>query len=157
MVLYAIVRIRGKADIPRDVEHALRLLRLVRPYHAVIFPKTPSIEGMLKVVKDWVTWGEIDKEVLKKLIERRGRLVGGKPIGEDDLKKIFKVSSINELVDGLFEEKILWHKHEDQVKPIFRLHPPKGGFKGSTKKPYNAGGELGYRGCEINSLLSKLI
>lgn len=157
MVLYAIVRIRGTADIPQDIEHTLRLLRLVRPFHAVIYPKSPSIDGMLRIVKDWVTWGEVSKEVLKLLILRRGRLIGGKPISAEDVKNIFKVNNVDELVDALYEGKVLWHRFEDYVKPVFRLHPPRGGFKRSIKKPYGAGGELGYRGSEINSLLFELI
>ncbi|MEM1930790.1 MAG: 50S ribosomal protein L30 [Sulfolobales archaeon] len=157
VVLYAIVRIRGTADVPPDVEYTLRLLRLVRPFHAVIYPKSDSLEGMLKVVKDWVTWGEINKEVLKLLISKRGRVVGGKQISEEDIRRVFKVSSLDELVNELYEGRILWHKYEDFVKPVFRLHPPRGGFKGSIKKPYGSGGELGYRGAEINSLLIRLI
>ena len=157
MVLYAVVRIRGTVDVPWEVDRTLRLLRLVKPYHAVIYPRSPSLDGMLSVVKDWVTWGEISKEVLKLLITKRGRLVGGRPIGEDDAKAVFGVGSIDELVDALYEGRILWHKYESYVKPVFRLHPPKGGFKGSIRKPYNAGGELGYRGQEINSLLLRLI
>ncbi|MEM0066000.1 MAG: 50S ribosomal protein L30 [Sulfolobales archaeon] len=157
MVLYAIVRVRGTADVPLDVEHTLRLLRLVRPFHAVIYPRSESLEGMLKVVKDWVTWGEISKEVLKLLILKRGRVVGGKPISEEEVKRVFGVSSLDELVNELYEGKILWHKYENYVKPVFRLHPPRGGFKGSVKKPYGSGGELGYRGAEINSLLIRLM
>ncbi|MEM2006569.1 MAG: 50S ribosomal protein L30 [Sulfolobales archaeon] len=157
MVLYAIVRIRGTADVPTDVEHALRLLRLVKPFHAVVYPKSESLEGMLKVVKDWVTWGEISRDVLKLLILKRGRVVGGKPISEEDVKRVFRVDSVDELVSALYEGRILWHQYEDYVKPVFRLHPPRGGFKGSVKKPYGSGGELGYRGVEINSLLTRLI
>ncbi|MCX8184267.1 MAG: 50S ribosomal protein L30 [Sulfolobales archaeon] len=157
MVLYAIVRIRGTVDIPRDVEYALRLLRLVRPFHTVIYSKSPSLDGVLEVVKDWITWGEIDKEVLKMLITKRGRLVGGRPISDEDIKKIFGMNSVNELVDALYEERIQWHHYDRYVKPIFRLHPPTGGFKRSTKKPYGSGGELGYRGHEINSFLTRLI
>lgn len=157
MVLYAIVRLRGTADVPYDVEYTLRLLRLVRRFHAVIYPKSPSLDGNLEVVKDWVTWGEISKETLKNLISRRGRLVGGRPITEDDIRRIFKLSGLDELVNALYEGRILWHKYSDYVKPVFRLHPPKGGFKGSIKKPYNAGGELGYRGEAINELLARMI
>jgi large subunit ribosomal protein L30 len=157
VVLYAIVRIRGSADVPYNIEYTLRLLRLVRLFHAVIYPKSPSLDGNLEVVKDWVTWGEISRETLKNLISKRGRLVGGKPITENDIREIFRLSNLDELVDALYEGKILWHKYSDYVKPVFRLHPPKGGFKGSVKKPYNAGGELGYRGEAINELLARMI
>ncbi len=157
MTLYAIIRIRGTVDVPPKVRATLKMLRLVRKFHAVIYPKNPTIDGMLEVVKDWVTWGEIDKETLKELILKRGRLIGNKPITEEDIKRIFKVSSIDELVDKLLKGEILWHKYKDAVKPIFRLHPPKGGFKGSIKKPFGAKGELGYRGDKINELLKRMI
>ena len=157
MTLYAIIRIRGTVDVPPKVESTLRMLRLVRKFHAVIYPKNPTIDGMLKVVKDWVTWGEIDKETLKELILKRGRLIGNKPITEEVIKRIFKVESIDELVDKLIKGEILWHKYKEYVKPVFRLHPPKGGFKGSIKKPFGSDGELGYRGDKINELLKRMI
>ncbi len=157
MVLYAIIRIRGTVDVHPKVESTLKMLRLVRKFHAVLYPKNPTIDGMLEVVKDWVTWGEIERDVLKELILKRGRLVGNKKITEEAIKKIFKVNSINELVDALLEGRILWHKYDEYVKPVFRLHPPRGGFKGSIKKPYKTGGELGYRGKEVNELLRRMI
>jgi len=156
MTLYAIIRLRGTADVHPDVEATLRMLRLTRKFSAVLYPKNETIDGMLKVVKDWVTWGEIDEETLKHLILRRGRLPGNKPITEEKIKEIFGMG-IDELVKALIEGKIQWHKMDGKVKPIFRLHPPKGGFKKTIKKPVKAGGELGYRGSEINELLEKMI
>ncbi|MCD6323586.1 MAG: 50S ribosomal protein L30 [Desulfurococcales archaeon] len=156
MVLYAIVRIRGTVDVPPDVETTLRLLRLTRKYSAVIYPKNETIDGMLQVVKDWVTWGEVDREVLKELLLKRGRLPGNRRLSEEGVKNVLGIT-LDELLDNLMEGKLLWHKLDGKVKPVFRLHPPKGGFKRSTKKPYKAGGELGYRGSEINALLKKMI
>lgn len=156
MALLLIIRLRGDPDIPPNVRHTLRLLRLHKRYHAVIHPNSESIKGMLRVVKDWVTWGEIDKDVLKELILRRGRLVGNRRITSDTLKNVFGVSSIDELVNLLISGKVLWHKVRE-VKPVFRLHPPKGGFKGSIKKPFKSSGELGYRGADINSLVLRMI
>lgn len=156
MVLYAIIRLRGTADVHPDVKATLRMLRLTRKFTAVLYPKNETIDGMLKVVKDWVTWGEVDEETLKQLILKRGRLPGNKPITEEKVKEIFGMS-IDELVKALVDGKILWHKLDGKVKPVFRLHPPKGGFKRTIRKPIKAGGELGYRGMEINDLLRKMI
>jgi large subunit ribosomal protein L30 len=133
------------------------MLRLTRKFHAVIYPDSESLRGMLQVVKDWVAWGEIDRETLKELIVRRGRLIGNKRLTEEALKQIFNVSNLDELIDALMQGRIEWHKLDDKVKPVFRLHPPKGGFKGSIKKPYRSGGELGYRGSGINELLRRMI
>jgi len=158
MVLYAIIRIRGIPDTPYDIEHTLRLLRLVRKFHCVLYPDTPSIRGMLHKVKDWVTWGEIDRETLILLLRRRGRVVGNKPLTDDYVKAKLRLSSIEELADKLLSGELQFHKLDSYgIKPVFRLHPPRGGFKKSTKKPFGAGGELGYRGPAINELLRRMI
>jgi len=158
MALYAIIRIRGSPDTPYDIEYTLRLLRLVRKFHCVLYPDTQAVKGMLHKVKDWITWGEIDRETLIELLRKRGRIIGNKPLTDEFIKSKLKISSIEELADALLQGRILFHKLEEYgIKPVFRLHPPKGGFKGSTKKPYGAGGELGYRGLAINELLRRMI
>jgi large subunit ribosomal protein L30 len=60
------------------------------------------------------------------------------------------------LAQALLEEKVKL-KDLKIIKPVFRLHPPKKGFKRSVKKMFNDGGELGYRGPEINELLLRMI
>ena len=158
MALYAIIRIRGSSDTPYDIEYTLRLLRLVRKFHCVLYLDTQAVKGMLHKVKDWITWGEIDRETLIELLRKRGRIIGNKPLTDEFIKSKLKISSIEELADALLQGRILFHKLEEYgIKPVFRLHPPKGGFKGSTKKPYGAGGELGYRGLAINELLRRMI
>ncbi|RLG82735.1 MAG: 50S ribosomal protein L30 [Thermoprotei archaeon] len=158
MALYAIIRLRGIPDTPYDVQYTLRLLRLVRRFHCILYPDTPDIRGMLLKVKDWVTWGEIEKEVLVELLRRRGRVVGNRPLTEEFIKKRLGFQGFDDFADALLSHKVLYHKLEEKgVKPVFRLHPPKGGFKGSIKKPFGAGGELGYRGPAINELLLRMI
>ena len=49
-----------------------------------------------------------------------------------------------------------WILAVPDVKPLFRLHPPKGGWK-STKKPFVRGGALGYRGKAINDLVRRMV
>ena len=162
--LYAVIRIRGRVDVPPDVEYTLKLLRLHRKNHCVIYPSTlPGIERMLHKVKDWVTWGEIDRETLIELLRTRGRAPGNRPITNEYLKEKLGIGSIEELVEKLFRGELMLHKLKDKknkkwiIKPVFRLHPPRGGFKGSIKKPYRAGGELGYRGQEINELIKRML
>ncbi len=72
----AVIRLKGLADTSPDVERALDLLRLRRRYTCIVIDERPSYMGMLNVVKDWVTWGEIDADTLAELLRRRGgRLV----------------------------------------------------------------------------------
>ena len=44
-----------------------------------------------------------------------------------------------------------------KIKPVFRLHPPRKGHRGSIKKHYNAGGILGYCEDYINELVHKMM
>ncbi|RLE96428.1 MAG: 50S ribosomal protein L30, partial [Thermoprotei archaeon] len=124
-------------------------------FHCVLVPDTPSIRGMLKVVEYVVTYGEIDKETLALLLERRGRLTGNRRLTPEYLKSI-GFNSFEELAEALLEGKVRV-KDLPEMKPVFRLHPPSGGFKGSVKKHYREGGELGYRGPAINELLKRMI
>lgn len=160
--VYAIIRIRGTVGVPYDIEYTLRLLRLVRKYHCSLYPTMPSIIGMLEVVKDWVTWGEINYPTLVELLRKRGRVIGNKPLTDEFIKKRLStklgINTIEELAKAIIEGKVLYHKLEEYgIKPVFRLHPPKKGFRDSIKKPYKDGGELGYRGPAINELLKRMI
>lgn len=158
MPLLAVIRLRGTVDVPPDIEYTLRLLRLVRKFHATLYPsELQGIQGMLHKVKDWITWGEISKETLVELLRRRGRTPGNKPLTDEYVREKLNVSSIEELAELLLQRKLYLHKLDNIIKPVFRLHPPKGGFKKSLKKPYGAGGELGYRGPAINELLMRMI
>lgn len=164
MKLYAVIRIRGRVDVPPDVDYTLKLLRLHKKFHCTLYPSTlPGIERMLHKVKDWVTWGEINKETLVKLLRARGRVPGNKPLTDDYVReKLGLKGGIEELAEKLLSGELMLHRLKTPsgewiIKPVFRLHPPRGGFKKSTRRPYGAGGELGYRGEAINELLERML
>src|SRR2546430_8855630 len=79
---FAVLRLRGKSDLRRDVKDTLRLLYLTRQNHCAIVPQDTAYRGMLQVVKDYVTWGEVDTEVVARLLLKRGRQVGDRPIDD---------------------------------------------------------------------------
>lgn len=150
----AVVRLRGSVDQTKEVLHALTLLNLTRPNHAVIIPNDGTHQGMLQVIKDVATWGEIDKKTLTELIKKRGRIQGNKQITAKYLKEQ-NFESMSVFVTEIFEGKKDMRRI-DGLKPLFRLHPPRKGFK-SLKNPVAKGGDLGYRGAEINALLAKMM
>lgn len=169
-VRIAVIRLRGLADTPPDVEKTLNLLRLRRRYACVVIDGRPSYLGMLDVVKDWVTWGEIDADTLAKLLRARGRLVGDKPLTDDWVRK-YGWSSIEEFALAYITGEVNqlscpedkpWPRSGNKVlcipklKPFFRLHPPSGGLR-SIKRGYNEGGDLGYRGIAINELILRML
>jgi large subunit ribosomal protein L30 len=68
----AIILVRGTINVSPDVRTTLKLLNLQRKNQCSIIKNTESNMGMIFKVKDYVTYGEIDAETLKKLQEKRG-------------------------------------------------------------------------------------
>ena len=152
----AIIRIRGKIDVKKPVKDTLAMLRLYKKNSCVIVPNTPVYIGMLKKVKDYVTWGEVDEKAFRILLERRGRLAGNKSLSEEYLKQKIKTD-----YDGFVKE---FFKFKNELKDIpglklfFRLKPPEKGFeRKGIKKPFSVGGALGYRKDDINNLIKRMI
>ena len=152
---YAAVRVRGTVNISPDIKKTLQLLNLTRTNHCVLLEEKPNVKGMLQVAKDYITWGEIEKEILTKLITSRGKLEGDKQLTADFLKSATSYGSIDKLSQAIIENK-LKYKDLPNVKPLFRLNPPKRGYEG-IKRSYANKGALGYRGKEINKLIEKMI
>ena len=152
---YAIVRVRGRANVNLDIKDTLAMLRLNRVNHCVIIPETKTYKGMLQKVKDYVTWGEVKQEVLSTLISCCGKLVGGGKITDEYIKSNTQHSSINAFAKTIFDNKEQYSNLKD-VKPVIRLHPPIKGYEG-IKRAYSVGGALGYRGDAINQLLQRMV
>ena len=108
----AVIRVRGSIHLRKDIKDTLSLLRLYHQNFCVVSENTPSFTGMVKKVKDYVTFGEIDDATYKELVAKRaeeykGRLKDAK--GKIEYKKFL-------VVDG------------KKIKPFFRLNPPAKGF-----------------------------
>ncbi|MGV8171091.1 MAG: uL30 family ribosomal protein [Candidatus Woesearchaeota archaeon] len=74
----AIIRIRGTDDVKGEIESTMRMLRLHKKMTCSIYPKTDTLMGMLQRCKDYVTYGEIDEDTYKLLVEKRGIKKDGK-------------------------------------------------------------------------------
>jgi len=132
-----VVRVRGLTKIRETVSDTMSMLCLYRKNCCVIVKNTPSIGGMLNKAKDFITWGEIDDETLKLMVEKRGKECKDK---ESAIKK------------KCFEY------NGKKYRKYFRLAPPKGGFeRGGIKTTFIRGGVLGYRAEKINSLIRKML
>jgi large subunit ribosomal protein L30 len=109
---------------------------------------------MLRRAKDYITWGEISQDSIALLLKRKGEITRKKKLTEETVKEI-GFNSIKELANALYRGDVKLNKL--RMKPVFRLHPPIGGYKRSILRPYRAGGELGYRGETINSILKRMM
>jgi len=151
------VRLKGSFGMPIQTEKTLTTLRLNRKFNAVLLENNSSVLATLRQAKDYVTWGEATSEDIAMLLKERGELLGGARITDKSVQEKFGVQTIAGLVTALAQGGItlkqLWQKG---LKPVFRLHPPSGGFATSTKRPHKSRGELGYRGPEMATLVARM-
>jgi len=151
----AAVRVRGTIRASRHVRETLQMFNLTRNNHAVLIDNRPSFIGMLKTAQNFVTWGEVSKEIVSMLIKERGRLAGNKKLTDEYAQKA-GYKSLEELAEAVFGCRVEYWKLPN-TQTVFKLHPPAKGFKGKIKKGYSAGGELGYRGEKINELIKRML
>lgn len=138
----AVIKVRGSVKIKKEIEATLNILRLYKKNYCVIAEATPSVLGMIKKIKDYVTFGEIDDETYKLLIEKRGEEYKGK---ETDKKEKIKYKRF-----FMFNNK--------KYRPFFRLNPPKKGFgRKGIKVDFKISGALGNRKEKINDLIKRMI
>lgn len=152
----AIIRIAGRQGLTQQIIKTFNLLKLYNKNSCTIVKNNPQNLGMIKKVKDFVTWGEINQASFKFLLEKRGKLPGNKRLTEEYIKEKTKLS-LNEFVDQFIQGK-KEVKDVPGLKQFFRLNPPRGGFeRKGTKKPYSLGGVLGYRKDKINELIQRMV
>jgi len=154
-MVFAVIRVRGIVNVKPDIKRTLELLRLTKVNHCVLLEENKVYKGMLQIAKDYTTWGEINKEILSNLINSRGMLVGDKRITEEYVKSATSYDSVEKLSQAIIDNKFKYNEIPE-IKPLFRLSPPKKGYEG-IKRSFTNGGALGYRGKEINKLLERTL
>ncbi|MBU0470457.1 MAG: uL30 family ribosomal protein [Nanoarchaeota archaeon] len=138
---FAVVLVRGTVDMTHQLKDTLKSLNLSRKNQCVVLENNPLNKGMILKVKDYVTWGEIDEETFKKLVEGRGEELLSR---EKDSKDRYAYKSLE------FKGK--------KYKKYFRLNPPQKGFgRKGIKMAFKVGGGLGYRGEKINDLIMRML
>ncbi|MCL5106264.1 MAG: uL30 family ribosomal protein [Candidatus Marsarchaeota archaeon] len=129
--LIAVVRIRGRVNVRANIKETMKRLNLNYVNNCVLLNVTDSYFGMIKQCENYVAYGEINKENLAALLAK------------------------NEIKQSA--EDILANKADiNTLKAVFRLHPPRHGFK-STKLNFKQGGSLGYMGEHINDLINRMV
>ncbi len=152
--MFAIVQIRGTVNTRREIRDTLKMLRLHHINHCVLVPDTPEYLGMVRKVKDFVAYGEVDAETLTTILTTRGRLSGNRRLTDEYVREHTPYPGVQEFAKALYEGTASFSDLPG-LKPVLRLHPPRKGFL-TIKRTYQQGGALGYYGKEINSLLYKM-
>ena len=97
---------------------------------------------MLRKINQWVAWSKADSEIVKTLIEKRGKKKTPKLDTQKESERKDEYKGIDELVNVIVNDKIKF-SDQNSIKPWFSLNPPKGGFKRKSKKQFSDGGILG--------------
>jgi large subunit ribosomal protein L30 len=154
--LMLVIRVRGAPNMNYKIADTLKMLRLHKVNHACLVFADKSVMGMLRRAKDFIAYGEVDKDIVLKLLQNRALMKGNEPLTDKHIKKLSKYTSISAFADALMKGEVKL-KDINDLKPVFRLHPPIGGHRGTIKKHYHAGGTLGNVSEYINVLASKMI
>ncbi len=130
-----VIRISGMVEIPTAVQETLYRLRLRRKYTCVVLHEDKETLGRIAKIRNFTAFGKISQQDFKELIEKRGQPV-------DKKKKI----EAFDFEKGKFEDH--------NLKPFFRLHPPR---KGIDSKIHFPKGVLGDHGDKIIELLRRML
>lgn len=85
--MIAVIRIKGQVGLRKEIVETLNRLRLRRKYVCIVLEKpTKEQLGMIKKVKDFIAYGEINEDTYKELKEKRGR-----KNAEGKLKSFFRL------------------------------------------------------------------
>ena len=155
-ITLCVLRVRGAHGMRRTIQRTLHLMNLYSVNSATILRSTPIIRGMLQKSKDYISFGPVSEEYLKKMLKKRARLSGNKLLTDAHVRRTTVYKSVDALAKAIYQGKIQLKEVKD-LKPVFRLHPPIGGYPGSIKKAVGAGGTLGNVGDKINIYLKKMI
>lgn len=138
--LIVVVRITGEVKVKPEIVNTLYRLRLRRKYTcALINSSNKGLMGMLWEVRHSVAYGDIDKELLVKLLNARGQKTDGKKLNAEE--------AASELMNGKKLEEL-------GFKPFFRLHPPRKGINSKLQYPK---GVLGNNKNDINKLIERML
>ncbi len=136
------IRIRSAINASSKVKQILDRLGLRKKLCMAVFDNKADMEGQLKEVKDYVTYGIITEDFLKEVLDKRGELYKGRLTDSKSNYQFRRVINVG----------------GKKYKPYIRLHPPIGGFeRKGIKKPYATGGALGDRKDRIKELITKML
>jgi len=82
------LRLRGDRGLEQGIESTMTMLNLHKKYFCVLIQPTATNKGMLKKVKDFITWGEASDELAKMLVEKRSEKDSKNP---KQMKKFFRL------------------------------------------------------------------
>ena len=185
-MVYLVVRMKGTVNVPRWADLTLESLHLDKKFRATIIPENEQSLGMLRKIKEWVSWSSVDDAFIKEFIEKKGRVSSSRlvttatataatndTVGDSDKNNSSSGNSGKENTGGngdsqkpqnidldkvasTISQNQLYLSKIPGIKPWFALSPPKGGFRKKSKRSYSQNGVLG-ENKELVSLVKRMM
>ncbi|ADM11228.1 60S ribosomal protein L7 [Encephalitozoon intestinalis ATCC 50506] len=158
---FVVILIRSKLRCPPKVKKVLQLFRLKKTNTCMFVKNNKSTKRMLHIIKDYVAFGTIDMELLRKLMYTRGTGRNGNArvkLTNEFIEDMFdgKIKCIEELVYHIYNGTEMFRDVNNFLYP-FHLSPPRGGFKGKKSRNFNDGGSVGNHQDLLGNLLKRMI
>ena len=71
--MICIIRIRGQVGLNKKIVETLYRMRLRRKYSCIVVESTKENLGMIKKIRNFVAYGELDDAAHKELVKKRGK------------------------------------------------------------------------------------
>jgi len=71
--MIAIIRITGQVKVRKDIDETFKRLKLKRKYSCVLIEETKENLGMLKKLRNFVSYGNIDEKTLEEMKKKRDK------------------------------------------------------------------------------------
>lgn len=143
-MVYLVVRIKGTVNIPHWAESTLQNLHLTKRFRATLIPENEQTLGMLRKIKEIISWTSVDEGFIEDFIKKKGRISKNNESANSDQKdEPTKNTELDKIVTSIANNDTYLSKIGN-IKPWFALSPPKGGFKKKSKRSYSQNGILGY-------------
>ena len=84
--MICVIRIHGRVGLRKKVVETLDRLRLRKKYSCIVVDPSKEQLGMIKKMRDFVAFGELDEETYKELVKKRGE-----KDKDDKLKPFFRL------------------------------------------------------------------
>ena len=154
MGLLVVVNLHGMINVPHAAQKAMTELKVERRFSATLVKDDQTTIGALKLCKGYLAWAPVEKELLTSLLKSRGKVSERRKLSEVELKRLgFK--KYEDLASKLIEGELKLSSFKG-LRPFFKLSPPKGGFKQSTRKQAGEHGVLG-KNPKLSEIVRRMI
>nr|6RM3_LF0 Chain LF0, uL30 [Vairimorpha necatrix] len=156
-----VVKIKSSIGAAPRQRSILKLLRLNKTNSAVLVKNNKSMKRMLQLAKDYISYGSISYELLRKLVYKHGVIkVNDKhrKLNNENIEDAFRgeLKCIEEIIHNIYFGTEYFKVCANTLIP-FRLKSPQGGFKGKKSKGFTEGGNLGNHYDLIGELVERML